>query len=75
MYAASASEIGIGFLWEPRKPVTFGVFLMRWEASVGELHFGQHVAGEEPALGSVLLSVAYVHKLLNLSGQLFYPTC
>jgi hypothetical protein len=48
---------------------------LRWWASVGELHLGQHVGGEELALGSVLLSVAYVHKLSNLSGQLFYPTC
>jgi hypothetical protein len=48
---------------------------LRWWASVGELHLGQHVGGEELGLGSVLLSVAYVHKLSNLSGQLFYPTC
>src|SRR5271166_6766013 len=27
MCAASASEIGIGFLWQPRNPVTLGVFL------------------------------------------------
>src|SRR5215468_6489501 len=33
MRAASASEIGIGLLSAPRKPVTFGVFLMRWKAS------------------------------------------
>ena len=29
MRCASPSEIGIGFLSAPRKPVTFGVFLMR----------------------------------------------
>jgi hypothetical protein len=29
MRAASASEIGIGLLSAPRKPVTFGVFLIR----------------------------------------------
>src|SRR5262249_12282608 len=33
MRCASPSEIGIGLLSAPRKPVTLGVFLMRWKAS------------------------------------------
>ena len=32
---------------------------------VAELHFGQHIARKEFALGSVLLSVAHFHELLN----------
>ena len=35
------------------------------------LHFGQHVAREELALGSMLLSVAYVHELLGRHDDLF----
>src|SRR5262245_22760406 len=33
MRVASASVIGIGLLSDPRKPVTLGVFLIRWYAS------------------------------------------
>ncbi len=38
---------------------------------VGEVHLGQHVAGEELALGGVLLSVAHVHELLGRYDDLF----
>jgi hypothetical protein len=33
MRATSFSETGYGLEPEPKKPVTFGVFLMRWYAS------------------------------------------
>jgi hypothetical protein len=38
---------------------------------VSELHFGQHVAGEELALGSVLLSVANFYELLRGNDDFF----
>ena len=38
---------------------------------ISELHFGQHVAGEELALGSVFLSVANFYELLRGNDDFF----
>ena len=38
---------------------------------VAELHFGQHIARKEFALGSVLSCVAHFHELLNGNDYLF----
>ena len=74
---ASALRDGIGLFSAPRKPVTFGVFLMRWNDFVGQRHLDQDVAREKLALGVDLAAAAHIGDLFgrhqHLLEQFFKP--
>jgi hypothetical protein len=58
-------------LSEPRKPVTFGVFLIITWAAVGHVHFDQHVARQKLPLGLHLATALDLDDVLFRDDHLF----